>query len=119
MSLQGKVALITGGSRGIGRAIAVEFARQGARVALVGRDSAALQESAAACTAAGGERAALFEGDVAERAAVEKIVNDCIERFGQIDCAIANAGQSQDGLLLRLRPEMLDRTLDVNLKSAF
>ncbi|MBV8198947.1 MAG: SDR family NAD(P)-dependent oxidoreductase, partial [Candidatus Eremiobacteraeota bacterium] len=105
MSLNDKVALITGGSRGIGRAIAVEFARQGAHVALVGRDAAALEESVAACTSVGGgARIAVFEGDVTDRAAVERIVNDCVERFGRIDCAISNAGQSQDALLLRLKP---------------
>ncbi len=120
MSLGGKVALITGASRGIGRAIAIEFARQGAHVALVGRDVAALSESVAACTSrGGGGRVERFEADVTDRAAVEKIAGDCVERLGRIDCAIANAGQSQDALLLRLRPEMLDRMLDVNLKSAF
>ena len=120
MSLKDKVALITGGSRGIGRAIAVEFARQGAHVGLVGRDAAALDESAAACTGAdGGVRVERFQGDVTDHATVERIVNDCVERFGRIDCAVSNAGHSQDALLLRLRPEILDRILDVNLKSAF
>ncbi|MBV9263348.1 MAG: SDR family oxidoreductase [Candidatus Eremiobacteraeota bacterium] len=120
MTLKDKVALVTGGSRGIGRAIAVELARQGAHVALVGRDAAALDESTAACSSAGARvRVERFEGDVTDRAAVERIVNDCVERFGRIDCAVANAGQSQDALLLRLRPDVLDRMLDVNLKSAF
>ncbi len=120
MNFTGKTALITGGSRGIGRAIAVEFARQGADVALIGRDSNALQESAKACAnARPGTVAELFEGDVADQGTIERIVADVMTRFGHIDCAVASAGQSVDALLLRLKSETLDRTLDVNLKSAF
>ncbi len=120
MMLTGKIALVTGASRGIGRAIAVEFARRGADVALVGRDTAALQETGVACASArAGATAELFEADVTDRESMERIVGDTLERFGRLDCAIANAGQSIDGLLLRLKPETIDRMLDVNLKSAF
>jgi 3-oxoacyl-[acyl-carrier protein] reductase len=120
MNLAGKAALITGGSRGIGRAIAVEFARHGADVALVGRDVSALAESAAGCAnARPGAVAHVFEGDVTDQAAIERIVGEAIERFGRIDFAVANAGQSIDGLLLRLKAETIDRMMDVNLKSAF
>jgi 3-oxoacyl-[acyl-carrier protein] reductase len=120
MMLAGKTALITGASRGIGRAIAIEFARNGADVALVGRDVAALQESAAECASArAGATTELYACDVTDRAAMEGVVAAVVERFGRLDCAIANAGQSVDGLLLRLRPETIDRMLDVNLKSAF
>jgi 3-oxoacyl-[acyl-carrier protein] reductase len=120
MNFTGKTALITGASRGIGRAIAVEFARRGADVALVGRDIAALTESAQACaTAREGVVAEIFDGDVSDQAAVERIVAAVLARFGRIDAAIANAGQTIDALLLRLRPETLDQMLDVNLKSAF
>jgi 3-oxoacyl-[acyl-carrier protein] reductase len=118
--LAGKAALITGASRGIGRAIAIEFARQGADVALIGRDVAALEESAGECANARvGAVAELFECDVTDQAAVERIVGEVIARFGRLDCAVANAGQSVDALLLRLKPETIDRMLDVNLKSAF
>ena len=120
MNLAGKTALITGASRGIGRAIAVEFARQGADVALIGRDVAALEETAAYCAGARpGATAEVLQGDVTDRAAIERIVARIVERFGSIDCAIANAGQSIDGLLLRLKPETIDHLIDVNLKSAF
>lgn len=120
MMLDGKTALITGGSRGIGRAIAVEFAKLGADVALVGRDLDALQASAAACASARpGATAEVFVADVTERAAMETIVTQAVERFGKLDCAIANAGQSMDALLLRLKPETIDHMLDVNVKSAF
>jgi len=120
MNLAGKTALITGGSRGIGRAIAIEFARRGADVALVGRDVAALRESAEACAnARPGATAEFFEGDVTDRATMERIVDEVVKRFGRLDCAVANAGQSVDALLLRLKPETLDHLLEVNLKSAF
>jgi 3-oxoacyl-[acyl-carrier protein] reductase len=120
MILAGKTALITGASRGIGRAIAVEFARGGAEVALVGRDVAALEETAAACANARvGATAEVYPGDVTDQSAMERIVGEAVGRFGRLDCAIANAGQSVDGLLLRLRPETIDHLLDVNLKSAF
>jgi len=120
MMLGEKVALITGASRGIGRAIAVEFTRQGANVALVGRDVAALEETASHCA---GERtgaiAEIFTADVTDAQALERVVTQTVERFGRVDCAIANAGQSIDSLLVRLKPETIDRMLDVNLKSAF
>jgi 3-oxoacyl-[acyl-carrier protein] reductase len=120
MRFDGKSALITGASRGIGRAIAVEFARRGADVALVGRDSAALEETAALCVAGrAGAVAHIFQGDVTDQASVERAAAETLERFGRIDCAVANAGQSIDALLLRLKADTLDQMLDVNLKSAF
>lgn len=120
MNLQGRTALITGASRGIGRAIALEFARRGADVALVGRDLAALEETGAACASARtGATAELFQADVTDREAIDRIVAEVVARFGRLDCAVANAGQSVDGLLLRLKAETIDSMLDVNLKSAF
>jgi 3-oxoacyl-[acyl-carrier protein] reductase len=120
MKFDGKIALVTGASRGIGRAIAVELAGRGSDVALVGRDREALDETAAAClrARAGGKTLAIV-ADVADSVAVEGFVAQTLAEFGRIDFAIANAGQSIDGLLLRLRPETIDRLLDVNLKSAF
>jgi 3-oxoacyl-[acyl-carrier protein] reductase len=120
MRLIGKTAIVTGASRGIGRAIAVEFARDGADVALVGRDTSALQETAEACKAArAGAAAEIFQADVTDRAAIEGVVNEVVRRFERLDCAIANAGQSVDALLVRLKPEVIDQLLDVNLRSAF
>ena len=119
-SFDNKVALITGASRGIGRAIAVELCAQGADVALVGRDRAALDETAGACAAVRpGATAEVLIADVADHVAVEGAVAATLERFGRLDCAIANAGQSVDALLLRLKPETIDALLTVNLKSAF
>jgi 3-oxoacyl-[acyl-carrier protein] reductase len=116
----GKSALITGASRGIGRAIAVEFAKRGADVALLGRDTAALEETAGLCAAArAGAIAHVFVCDVTSQASVDEAVAETVLRFGRLDCAVANAGQSVDALLLRLKAETIDRLLDVNLKSAF
>jgi len=118
--LNGKSALITGASRGIGRAIAVDLARNGADVALVGRDREALDETVAAVIAARADaRAHVIVADVADEAAVQAAVAETIATFGKVDIAIANAGQSIDGLMLRFKSADLDLLLDVNLKSAF
>jgi 3-oxoacyl-[acyl-carrier protein] reductase len=120
MTFDGKVALITGASRGIGRAIAVEMCKDGADVVLVGRDRDSLEETARECTSArAGSVAEVAIADVADQAAVEGAVSRTMERFGRCDYAVANAGQSVDSLLMRLKPETLDRMLSVNLKSAF
>jgi 3-oxoacyl-[acyl-carrier protein] reductase len=120
MKFDGKSALVTGASRGIGRAIAVEFARRGADVALLGRDVPALEETAGLCAAARpGAVAHLFACDVTNQASVDEAVAETVARFGRLDCAVANAGQSIDALLIRLKAETLDHLLDVNLKSAF
>lgn len=120
MSMKGKVALVTGASRGIGRAIAVAFAREGADVALVGRDVAALEETVAACVAARADVATkVFAADASDATAVEGFVGETVATLGRLDFAVANAGQSIDSLLLRLKPETIDTMLDVNLKSAF
>jgi 3-oxoacyl-[acyl-carrier protein] reductase len=120
MIFAGKTALITGASRGIGRAIAQIFAARGADVALIGRDVAALRETAELCAnARPGAAVEVFAGDVTEQASVDAIATEVVDRFGGIDFAISNAGQSVDALLLRLKPETIDRMLDVNLKSAF
>lgn len=115
-----RVALVTGASRGIGRAVAVDLARHGHDVALLGRDQTALAETAAAVAAAApGARAVCHAVDVARQAAVDDAVYAVLAEFGRIDVAVANAGQTQDGLILRLKASDLDRLIDVNLKSVF
>lgn len=115
-----RTAIVTGASRGIGRAIAVDLAAHGYDVALFGRDQAALSETAEAVTAVDGAvRVAIHTVDVADQAAVDAAVAKVAADFGRIDVAVANAGQSQDALILRLKASDLDRLIDVNLKSAF
>jgi 3-oxoacyl-[acyl-carrier protein] reductase len=115
-----RVALVTGASRGIGRAIAVDLVKNGANIALVGRDREALEETAAACTAVRPDvKTLILTGDVSEQSAVDGFVAETVSAFGRIDFAIANAGQSIDSLLLRLKADVVDRMLSVNLKSAF
>jgi 3-oxoacyl-[acyl-carrier protein] reductase len=113
-----RVALVTGASRGIGRAVAVDLASHGYDIALFGRDAAALAESAAAVEAAG-TRAFVHAVDVTDGAAVGAAVDAVVAAGGRLDAVVANAGQSQDGLILRFKREDLDRLLAVNLTSAF
>jgi 3-oxoacyl-[acyl-carrier protein] reductase len=118
--MTGRVAIVTGASRGIGRAIAVDLARAGADVALFGRDAEALAQTQAACREAReGARAAVHQVDVTDERAVGEAVAEVLAATGRIDVAVANAGQAQDGLILRFKSADLDRLLDANLKSAF
>jgi 3-oxoacyl-[acyl-carrier protein] reductase len=120
MSLHGKAAIVTGASRGIGRAIAVDLARHGANVAIVGRDTAALEETAAEIRGvAPHAMVAVHALDVADAAAVDALALAVHKEFGSIDIAVANAGQAVDGLIVRSKPADIERMLDVNLKSAY
>ena len=113
-------AIVTGASRGIGRAIAVDLARAGHDVALFGRDSAALEETAEAARAARSEtKASTHAVDAASERATAEAVAAVLAEHGRVDVAVANAGQAVDGLILRFKGADLDRLLDVNLKSAF
>ncbi len=115
----GKVALVTGASRGIGRAAAEALAREGAAVAvLAGQDLAAAEETAAAVQGHGTAAMAL-QGNVADPAVVEGVVRSTIERLGRLDILVNNAGITRDGLLLRMDEANWDAVLDVNLKGAF
>jgi 3-oxoacyl-[acyl-carrier protein] reductase len=120
MTLAGKAAVVTGASRGIGRAIAVDLARHGAAVSLVGRDVVALEATAAEAGAAcAGAKVAIHAADVTDPAAVDAVIVATLAEFGSIDIAVANAGQAVDGLLVRSKPDDVERMLAINLKSAF
>lgn len=126
MLLENKVVIVTGGSRGIGRAIAVECARQGADVlvnywgsndASYGRGSAAAEVIAEICAL--GRRAILVEADVASPAAAQKLVDAALEAFGRVDVLAANAGICTFHAFLDLPAELLKRTMEVNLHGSF
>ncbi|TAM58940.1 glucose 1-dehydrogenase [bacterium] len=112
--------VVTGASRGIGRAVCLAFAAQGDSLVLVGRDLAALEETAAACAQANpSSQTRIVTGDVTDPVTSVKAVQEAVSAWGGVDAVVANAGQPLDTLLLRLKPEDLENQLDVNLKSAF
>ena len=119
MSMEGNVALVTGGSRGIGRAVCLELARRGVSIAVnYGGSSQAAEETAQLCRDLGVE-AEVFQTDVASPAACEALVAAVKERFGRLDILVNNAGISRDGLLMTAKTEDFEKTLDTNLKGAY
>jgi 3-oxoacyl-[acyl-carrier protein] reductase len=116
--LSGQVALVTGASRGLGRAIARGLSSQGATIAAVARSEEALKETLEAIKSAGGTAEA-FALDVADTVATEKVVEQVMARFSRIDVLVNNAGVTRDGLLARMTSEAWDAVIDTNLKGAF
>jgi 3-oxoacyl-[acyl-carrier protein] reductase len=115
IDLSGRTALVTGSTRGIGRAIAETLAGAGARVAVVGRDLARAEEGARAI----GHDAAGFACDVADVASVTALVENVEKAFGQLDILVNNAGLTRDNILFRLKDDDWDAVLDANLRGAF
>ena len=116
--LDGRVSLVTGASRGIGRAIAQAFAAEGASVVLAARDAAKLGEAVAEIQTKNGKTEALAL-DVSDRASVESVVAKVVETHGRIDHLVNNAGVTRDNLLLRMKDEEWQQVLDTNLTGAF
>ena len=120
MEVRGKCALVTGGGRGIGRAVCLELARGGASVAVnyAGSEEAA-RETVERCLELGAPDAFAIRADVAEEQAVAAMLAAVEERLGRIDILVNNAGITRDGLMLRMKDADWDAVLDTNLKGAF
>jgi 3-oxoacyl-[acyl-carrier protein] reductase len=116
--LEGRIALVTGASQGIGRACALELARAGATVALAARNEARLAEVAAEIAAAGGQAAA-FALDVASEESIKAGAKAVIERFGKVEILVNNAGITRDALMLRMKRADWEDVLGTNLTGAF
>ena len=116
--LSGRLTLVTGASKGIGRAVALALARQGSDLALAARGLAPLEPLAAECTSHG-VRAQAFAIDVSDAASVRAGAEAILSAFGRVDHLVNNAGVTGDGLLLRMKREEWDRVLQVNLTGAF
>jgi 3-oxoacyl-[acyl-carrier protein] reductase len=116
--LQGRIALVTGASQGIGRACALELARAGARLAVTDINEIKLAEVAAEIEAAGGQ-AAPFRLDVSSEASIEAGAKAVIERFGKVEILVNNAGITRDGLMMRMKRADWELVLEINLTGAF
>jgi len=118
MKLEGRVALVTGASQGIGQACALHLARHGASVALAARNQQKLEELAAQITGSGG-KAAAFVMDVADEGQVRSGIKSALDEFGKIDILVNNAGITRDQLVMRMKRADWDSVLNTNLTSAY
>lgn len=117
--LEGKTALITGASKGIGKSIAEKYAQQGANVAFTYLSSVEKGETLEKELSAFGVKVKGYRSDASDFAAAEKLINDVVADFGGLDILINNAGITKDNLLMRMSEEMWDDVINVNLKSCF
>jgi len=117
-ALEGKVAIVTGGSRGIGEAVATLFVEHGAAVVVSGRDAARLQRAVEALEQRGGSALGVA-ADAGKREDADRLVEAAKERFGRLDILVNNAGITRDGLLIRMKDDDWDRVMETNLRGAF
>ena len=119
MELSGRVALVTGGSRGIGRAIALKLASEGAHVAVNFNQNQLAAEEVVAAAKVAGVDAIMVQGDIGTREGAEAAVKATVERWNRLDILVNNAGITRDQLIMRLSDEDWDAVLDTNLKGAY
>ena len=119
MSKNEKVALVTGASRGIGKAIALHLAHQGAKVVINYRTQKEAAKAVVVAICRAGGDAFAFEADVSNPTQVAALMKKVLQRWGRIDILVNNAGITRDGLLMRLHEEDWDAVVDINLKGAF
>lgn len=119
MLLDDRVALVTGASRGIGRAVALGLAAQGADVVINYTSRPDAAENVAEAVRSLGRRALVYQADVSESGAAAAMMDAAVKSFGRLDILVNNAGITRDNLLLRMKEEDWDRVLAVNLKGAF
>lgn len=118
MQLQDKVSLITGGARGIGKEIALSFAREGAHIAICDVNAEDMEKTRAEIEALG-RQALGFNVDVTNLEQVEEMINKILDKFQKVDILVNNAGITRDSLLVRMKESDWDLVLDVNLKGTF
>jgi 3-oxoacyl-[acyl-carrier protein] reductase len=116
---EGRVAIVTGGGRGIGRAIAVKLASEGADVAISYRSNDEAAGEAAGAVRETGRRCELFKGDVAEPDDVKRLFDGVNEAFGRLDILVNNAGVTRDNLMMRMKEDEFDEVLRTNLKGTY
>jgi 3-oxoacyl-[acyl-carrier protein] reductase len=118
VDLTDQVAIVTGASQGLGKAMALAFGRSGAKVACIARNAEKLSETVAEIVGAGGTAEAI-SCDVKDRESVDKVVDDVVEKWGQLDILVNNAGVTRDTLLPRMSDDEWDDVIDTNLRGTF
>ena len=119
IDLSGKSAVVTGGSRGIGRAIALRLAEQGADVCISYKGNSAAADEVVAAVTAMGRRGLAVQADVAEMDAAKALIDAALEALGKIDILVNNAGITRDDLIMRMKPEDWTDVIDTNLSGTF
>jgi len=119
MLLENKIAVVTGASKGIGREIALVFAREGAQLVLAARNVEALESLAKEITQSGGREPLVVPVNVSDEQSIEQLMDRSLDKYERIDILVNNAGVTRDGLLVRMSEEDWNDVLDTNLKGAF